>query len=151
MWLSTPVIALAGVDLVTVDKSARKMHLLDNGKVVKTYTIALGDNPKGHKQQEGDEKTPEGRYVLDYINEQSGYYRSMHISYPNAQDKKAAKARGVSPGGFIMIHGQKNGWEKFAAVTQKMDWTDGCIALTNPEMDEFLALVKIGTPIHIEW
>jgi murein L,D-transpeptidase YafK len=75
----------------------------------------------------------------------------MHISYPNEQDKLHAKKKGVSPGGFIMVHGQKNGFGMFSAATQKTNWTDGCIVLTNSEMDEFMALVKVGTKINIEW
>lgn len=81
------------------------MQLLKEGKVIRTYTIALGDNPIGHKQQEGDERTPEGKYVLDWRNSQSAYHKSIHISYPNKEDKASARNRGVSPGGDIMIHG----------------------------------------------
>ncbi|MEW8683370.1 MAG: L,D-transpeptidase family protein [Candidatus Thiodiazotropha endolucinida] len=141
----------ADVDLVHVDKSERSMLLMQGKTVIKQYQVALGANPKGHKQQEGDEKTPEGLYTLDYTKEDSSFYRAMHISYPNQQDKNSARKLGVSPGGFIMIHGQKNwlGW--LAPVTQRFNWTNGCIALTNAEMDEFLGLVKVGTPILIEW
>jgi murein L,D-transpeptidase YafK len=143
--------AYAAVDLVKVDKSENKMYLLKGDKIVKEYHVALGANPKGHKQQEGDEKTPEGVYILDYINEKSTFYRSMHISYPNDQDTASAKAHGVAPGGFIMVHGQRNwlGW--LASVTQQFNWTNGCIALSNSEMDEFIELVKVGTTIEIEW
>lgn len=88
---------------------------------------------------------------MDYKNEQSSYYRSMHISYPNAEDKAQARRRGVSPGGFIMIHGQRNGFGWLSTVMQKFDWTDGCIAITNDEMDEFMNLVAPGTPIEISW
>lgn len=143
--------AFAQVDLVMVDKSARKMMLMDNGKVIKTYRIALGANPKGHKQQEGDQRTPEGRYILDYKNEQSSFYRSMHISYPNRQDKAVARKSGVSPGGMIMVHGQNKQFAWASGVTQYLDWTAGCIAITNDEMDEFMALVRVGTPIEINW
>lgn len=139
------------IDLVKVDKSERKMYLLTNGEIIKEYKISLGDNPKGHKQQEGDERTPEGNYVLDYIKEDSAFYRAMHISYPNTNDITDAKARGVSPGGFIMIHGQRNGFGWLSSLSQNFDWTNGCIALTNSEMDEFLALVEEGTAIQIDW
>ncbi|WP_444912941.1 L,D-transpeptidase family protein [Microbulbifer sp. PAAF003] len=144
-------IAQAEVTLVEVIKSENKMLLLDGDKVIKSYHVAFGGQPQGHKQQEGDEKTPEGHYTLDYKKEDSSYYRAMHISYPNAEDRAQAEARGVSPGGFIMVHGQRNrlGW--LAPITQRFNWTDGCIALTNDEMDEFMALVKIGTPIAIRW
>ncbi len=143
--------ALAGVDLVKVDKSESKMYLLDGKNVVKEYHVAFGANPKGHKQQEGDKRTPEGSYTLDYKKEDSAFYRAMHVSYPNDQDIAGAKQRGVSPGGFIMVHGQRNwlGW--LAPLTQQFNWTDGCIALTNPEMDEFMKLVGVGTEIQIEW
>ncbi len=144
-------VAPAQVDLVKVDKSERKLYLIDDGAVVKEYDVAFGSNPKGHKQQEGDERTPEGTYTLDYKKEDSLFYRAMHVSYPNAQDLANAKHRGVSPGGFIMVHGQRNwlGW--FAPLTQRFNWTDGCIALTNSEMDEFMNLVQVGTEIQIEW
>ncbi|WP_413665633.1 murein L,D-transpeptidase family protein [Microbulbifer sp. CNSA002] len=144
-------IAQAEVTLVEVIKSENKMLLLDGDKVIKSYHVAFGGQPQGHKQQEGDEKTPEGHYTLDHKKEDSSYYRAMHISYPNAEDRAQAEARGVSPGGFIMVHGQRNrlGW--LAPITQRFNWTDGCIALTNDEMDEFMALVKIGTPIAIRW
>jgi len=141
----------AEVNLVKVTKSENKMCLLENDKIIKEYHVAFGGSPKGHKQQEGDQKTPEGTYTLDYKKEDSSFYRSMHISYPNEKDKENAKKLGVSPGGFIMVHGQKNwlGW--FAPIVQRFNWTDGCIALTNSEMDEFMSLVKIGTKIQIAW
>ncbi len=137
------------IDKVFVDKSARTLQLLSQHTVVKSYPIALGGNPNGHKQQEGDKRTPTGNYTLDYKNEKSKYYRSIHVSYPNTADKARAKSRGVSPGGDIMIHGQKNGFGHLAGVNQKRDWTDGCIAVTDAEMDEIMAAVKIGTPIEI--
>ena len=137
------------IDKVYVDKSERVLKLLSNDKVIKIYHIALGDSPVGHKRQEGDERTPTGSYKLDYKNENSSYYRSIHVSYPNAADKAQAKKRGVSPGGDIMIHGQKNGFGHLAALTQKRDWTDGCIAVTDNEMDEIMAVYKAGMPIEI--
>lgn len=126
------------------------MYLLSNGNTVKEFKIALGASPEGHKQQEGDERTPEGNYVLDYIKEDSAFYRAMHISYPNKNDMSNAKANGVSPGGFIMIHGQKNGFGWLSFLSQNFDWTNGCIALTNSEMDQFLELVEEGTDIQID-
>ena len=139
------------IDLVKVDKSERKMYLLSKNKVIKEYRIALGDAPKGHKNQEGDERTPEGLYTLDYKKEDSAYYRSMHISYPNQTDREKAKKLGVSPGGFIMIHGQKEEPGRLSSYSKRYDWTDGCIAISNDEMDEFMHLVSTGTSIHIEW
>lgn len=142
---------VADIDLVKVKKSENLMLLLDGGTVVKQYHVAFGGNPKGHKQREGDQKTPEGMYTLDYKKEDSSFYRSMHISYPNQKDKDNAKKLNVSPGGFIMVHGQKNSFGWLAPIMQNFNWTDGCIALTNSEMDEFMDLVKEGTPIYIEW
>ena len=141
----------SAVDLVKVIKSENKMYLFAGDKRVKEYHVALGANPKGHKQQEGDEKTPEGIYRLDYKKEDSSFYRAMHISYPNSVDKANAQKLGVSPGGFIMVHGQRNKFGWLSGITQNFNWTNGCIALTNAEMDEFMDLVGIGTAIHIEW
>lgn len=146
-----PKADLPKADLVEVVKSKRRMYLKHKGKVIRSYHISLGESPKGHKVQEGDEKTPEGSYLLDYKNENSIAYRSIHISYPNAKDKAHAKNLGVSAGGAIMIHGQMNGYEKFTSIMQKRDWTDGCIAVTNAEMDEIMDLVAVGTPIVIRW
>ncbi|TYK64229.1 L,D-transpeptidase family protein [Colwellia echini] len=143
--------SLAWVDLVMVDKSDNKMYLLSSGKVIKEYHVALGKNPEGHKEQEGDKRTPEGFYTLDYKKEDSAFYRAMHISYPNQFDLDNAEQKGVSAGGLIMIHGQRNNFEGLARYTQKSNWTNGCIALTNPEIDEFMALVEVGTQIHIKW
>ena len=137
------------IDKVFVDKSARVLQLLSDNKVIKTYHVALGGNPIGHKQKQGDQRTPNGAYKLDYKNEKSKYYRSIHVSYPNAADKARAKKLGVNPGGDIMIHGQKNGFGQLASITQRLDWTEGCIAVTNDEMDEIMAAVKVGTAIEI--
>jgi murein L,D-transpeptidase YafK len=146
-----PCLVFAEVTLVKVKKSENRMFLMENDRVVKEYHVVFGANPKGHKLQEGDEKTPEGTYTLDYKKEDSSFHRAMHISYPNKQDKANAKKRGVSPGGFIMIHGQPNGLGWLAPVSQQFNWTKGCIALTNSEMDEFMKLVSVGTKIKIEW
>lgn len=144
-------LAEAYIDKVYVDKSTQRLYLLQDGKSVRSYHIALGDAPKGHKRQEGDERTPEGSYTLDYKNEDSIAYRSIHVSYPNASDIANSQARGVSPGGAIMIHGQMNGYGDLAKFTQQRNWTDGCVAVTNPEMDEIMQAVKVGTPIEIVW
>ena len=137
------------VDKVLVVKSENKLYLLSNGKKIKQYHVVFGANPVGHKQQQGDERTPEGKYILDYKKPDSSFYKAIHISYPNRQDKKIAKKKGVSPGGAIMIHGQKNGYEKWSWLAQRFNWTNGCIAVTNPEMDEIWHLVKVGTVIEI--
>ncbi|WNC67360.1 L,D-transpeptidase family protein [Thalassotalea nanhaiensis] len=143
--------SFSSVNLVKVDKSEAKMMLFSDGKLVREYDVVFGANPQGHKQQEGDEKTPEGTYSLDYKKEDSSFYRAMHIDYPNNIDTANANKRGVSAGGFIMIHGQRNylGW--LSAIMQNFNWTDGCIALTNDEMDDFMELVSVGTEIQIEW
>ncbi|MDX8531062.1 L,D-transpeptidase family protein [Mesorhizobium sp. VK25A] len=137
------------IDLVRVEKSRRQLQLISGDKVLRSYSIALGGRPVGHKRQEGDERTPEGRYVLDWRNPNSVAHRSIHISYPNVDDTAAAKARGVDPGGFIMIHGQPNGFGWLGRLLQMVDWTDGCIAVTNADMDEIWTMVADGTPIEI--
>jgi murein L,D-transpeptidase YafK len=137
------------IDSVLVDKSDEKLYLLQDGTVVAEYSVAFGANPQGHKQQEGDERTPEGHYLLDYKKADSAFYKAIHISYPNDADKQAAAAKGVDPGGAIMIHGQRNwlGWLSF--ITQRFNWTDGCIAVTNSEMDKIWDSVALNTPIEI--
>jgi murein L,D-transpeptidase YafK len=137
------------VDKVVVYKAKRKMQLLSGNEVIKSYSISLGDNPIGHKVQEGDERTPEGNYVIDYRNPQSRYHLSLHISYPDEKDKENAKKLGVSPGGNIMIHGSPKGYQWTEFLLQGVDWTDGCIAITNKEIEEFGRLVKNGTPISL--
>ncbi|MFA0439885.1 hypothetical protein BCU70_01210 [Vibrio sp. 10N.286.49.C2] len=139
------------IDRVEVKKSTRRMFLMAGDTVIKEYRISLGPNPRGHKVQEGDNRTPEGKYYLDFVMNDSSFYRSMHISYPNLRDKRNAKDLGVSAGGNIKIHGLKNGYTKPEQFIQSFDWTNGCIAITNTEMDELITLVKIGTPIYIRW
>ncbi|MEZ9635148.1 murein L,D-transpeptidase family protein [Vibrio cyclitrophicus] len=139
------------VTLVKVDKSKRRMYLLKGNEVIQEFRIALGKEPKGHKRFEGDNRTPEGQYQLDYIMEDSDFYRSVHINYPRSSDKQWAKKNKVDPGGNIKVHGIKNGEWRSPSFIQSFDWTDGCIALTNQDMDQFIELVGMGTPIHIEW
>lgn len=143
--------SMAAVDLVKVDKSKRRMYLLHGNEVIKEYRIALGGEPKGHKTHEGDQRTPEGRYYLDFVMEDSDFYRSIHISYPNLRDKATAARHQLDPGGNIKIHGFKNGDDRPVNFVQSFDWTNGCIAISNAEMDELLGLVKPGTPIEIQW
>lgn len=138
------------VDRIFVKKGIREMHLMSKDKTVRSYRISLGGNPKGHKVQAGDQRTPEGRYRIDYRNASSRFHLSLHISYPSAEDRKRAKERGVHPGGMIMIHGSPNGWQGTESALKAMDWTDGCIAVTNAEIEEIWVLVKDGTPIEIE-
>jgi murein L,D-transpeptidase YafK len=142
---------LTEVDQVVVKKTGRKMLLIQDGEVVHEYRIALGGQPQGHKVQEGDERTPEGDYFLDWRNPYSRFYKSIHVSYPNTDDIRFARARGVNPGGMIMIHGQPNYIRsvKVKAEYKRRDWTDGCIAIQNHEMDEIWRTVRDGTPIKI--
>ncbi|MBZ5663903.1 MAG: L,D-transpeptidase family protein [Acidobacteriia bacterium] len=139
----------AKADQVIVVKSQRTLTLLSQGKVLRTFKVALGGTPVGAKEQEGDHKTPEGHYILDRRSPKSRFYKSIHVSYPNDQDKQRASQRGVSAGGDIMIHGLPNGFGWLGATHRNMDWTDGCVAVTNGEMDEIWELVSDGTPIEI--
>ncbi len=141
---------LPKADLVVVKKGEKRLYLFKGNTSFKEYNVVFGSNPKGHKMQEGDERTPEGKYFLDYKNADSAFYKSIHISYPNKEDKKRARKKGVNPGGQIMIHGQKNGFGFFGFITQFFNWTDGCIAVKNSEMDEIWSSVKVNTPIVIE-
>lgn len=144
---STGPMPLAEADFVLVDKSDRTLTLYRNGQVLKEYGgLQFGAAPLGHKRFEGDERTPEGRYTIDTRNPQSAYHLSLRISYPNEADRAHAAALGRSPGGDIFIHGQPNGLP-FGRVPG--DWTDGCIALSNTEMEELWLAVADGTPIEI--
>ncbi len=150
IMLIAPKIAEAQTaDMVLVDKSDETLYLLNDGEVFAEYSVSFGGNPTGHKQQEGDERTPEGTYILDYKREDSAYHRAIQISYPNEEDRRSAAERGVEPGGAIMIHGQKNGFGWLSFITQRFNWTDGCIAVTNREMDEIWDSVPVDTPIEI--
>lgn len=130
-------------DRVLVDKSERRLYLMRDGEIWKHYPIALGFAPDGHKQREGDGRTPEGDYVLDWRNPNSSFYLSIHISYPNAEDRARAKAAGADPGGDIFIHGRHR------TSAEQNDWTFGCIAVTDAAMDEIWQSVPNGTPITI--
>lgn len=137
------------INQVLVRKTERRLYLMADDEVVRSYRIGLGDNPSGHKLFEGDERTPEGDYTLDWRNSNSDFYKSIHVSYPNKQDRELAAAWGLDPGGSIMIHGQPNDAGKWAFAYIGLDWTDGCIAVSNEEMDEIWQLVSDGTPIQI--
>jgi murein L,D-transpeptidase YafK len=136
-------------DQVLVIKSKSWLYLVKDGESFASFPVVFGSNPKGHKQQQGDKRTPEGEYILDYKNANSSFYKSIHISYPNAQDRENARKRGVNPGGDIVIHGQKNGWGRFSFITQRFNWTSGCVALSNKNMDRVWEAVDVGTPIEI--
>lgn len=132
---------------IMVVKSKRELSVLAGDTVLKTYKICLGGNPEGPKTQQGDSKTPEGLYVLDYHNPNSSFYKSLHISYPNKKDRDNAKRNKFNPGGLVMLHGTG----KYFAVSHAtgIDWTDGCIALTDNEMDELFDRIINNTPIEI--
>jgi murein L,D-transpeptidase YafK len=136
-------------DRVVVRKKDRTLELLNAGRVIKTYKVALGGDPVGAKTRQGDHKTPEGIYMLDSRNAHSKFYKSIHISYPNAQDRAAARTNGVSPGGDVFVHGLPNGYRYVGAAHRLKDWTDGCIAVTDEEMDEIWQAVPDGTTIEI--
>lgn len=131
------------VTFIVVNKEARKMYLFHNDRVLKNYDIDLGFAPAGDKKIEGDGKTPEGRYFIDRRNPNSKFHLSLGISYPNAKDRAEARRLGKSPGGDIFIHGKPNPFKK------DTDWTWGCIAVTNREMEDVYAMVRNGTPIQI--
>ena len=130
---------------VLVKKSERRMYLLNGKKVVKKYRVNLGFSPEGHKFEQGDGRTPEGLYWIDRSNVNSRYYLSLGISYPNAEDRKRAKAAGVDPGGDIFIHGGP----RYRGEGGR-DWTAGCISVTDRQMKWVFAMVKVGTPIYID-
>ena len=134
-------------DRILVDKSERSLRLYRGDHLLGTYRIRLGANPQGHKREEGDEKTPEGDYRIDYKNEQSKFHLSLHVSYPNDADREQARQRDVSPGGDIMIHGQPNA--RPPDVVLQNDWTAGCIALSNAEIAEVFAATPVGTVVEI--
>jgi len=137
-------------DSVIVAKKAHTLTLMNQGKILVTYNVALGGEPVGPKTRQGDHKTPEGKYVLDHRNIHSQFYRSIHITYPNSRDVAQAKKMGVSPGGDVFIHGLPNRYGWVGKGHRLKDWTYGCIAVTNEEMDEIWMAVPDGTPIEIE-
>jgi murein L,D-transpeptidase YafK len=139
----------AKADRILIIKSSRTLQLFNGSTLLKTYEIALGRNPVGRKEREGDKRTPEGWYTIDARNSQSMFHRSLHISYPSADDKAVAAQRGFWPGGEIMIHGQRNGLGWLGRLHLLADWTAGCVAVTDAEMDEIWAAVPDGTPVEI--
>ncbi len=149
----TAVHALAAdfpmADKVLVEKAERKLHLMKDGVAFRTFDIALGMAPEGHKQEEGDSRTPEGHYLLDARNPDSDFFLSIHVSYPNGEDRRRARENGVSPGGAIMIHGQPNVPRYSAAFYRSSDWTDGCIAVTNSDMIDIWLMTPDMVPIEI--
>ena len=151
--LLTPGLIRAGefpvADLVVIEKGVRQLHLMQSGEIFRTFRIALGIRPQGDKKHEGDFRTPEGRYVLDRRNPNSDYFLSIHISYPNAVDRREAQEMGVDPGGAIMIHGQPNVPTRSEAYYRTQDWTNGCIAVSNSDMIDIWLMTGDNTPIEI--
>jgi tetratricopeptide (TPR) repeat protein len=143
------LIRLGPADRILIEKKDRRLTLFAKGNVIKTCKIALGGNPDGPKVKQGDNKTPEGIYVIDSRNKDSRYHLSLHISYPNEEDKKRAKKLGVSPGGDIMIHGIMNGYSWVGDSHTESDWTKGCIAVTDEEIEEIDKLTPDGTVVEI--
>jgi murein L,D-transpeptidase YafK len=138
-------------DKIVVIKSKRVALLMNNGEIIKAYRVSLGKQPVGRKSRQGDQKTPEGTYVIDSRIADSKFYLALHISYPNDADVRSAQKLGIDPGGSIMIHGLPNGLgRKIGKLHRLSDWTDGCIAVTNSEMDEIWELVPDGITIEIK-
>jgi murein L,D-transpeptidase YafK len=137
-------------DHVVVIKSAHTLTLYSRGKVLRSYKVALGRGPIEPKQFQGDHKTPEGEYTLDQKNAKSRFHLALHVSYPNAADRERARKAGRDPGGAIMIHGLPQGFGWLGLQQSKIDWTDGCIAVSNSEIEEIWRLVPVGTPIEIK-
>ncbi|HXQ31522.1 MAG TPA: L,D-transpeptidase family protein [Steroidobacteraceae bacterium] len=140
---------LQAADAVLVVKSEHRLYLLRGGQPFKSYRVALGLNPAGHKEREGDFRTPEGKYLLDGRNASSDFFLSIHLSYPSEDDMRQARRNRWRPGGSIMIHGSPNVPRKSAEYYRTADWTDGCIALTNDDMLEVWLLTRDNTPIEI--
>ena len=144
-----PLPSNSTADRVLVEKSIRRLTLLRDGTSLKAYRVALGRAPVGPKEQEGDQRTPEGLYRIDFHKEDSDYHRALHVSYPEQRDIDRAAASGVPPGSDIMIHGLPNGRGWIGAFHRRTDWTAGCIAVTDFEIEEIWRAVPDGTPIEI--
>jgi len=147
LLVASPCAAQPKAQFLLLEKSERRLSLFHEGALLRSYTVALGANPIGHKQHEGDERTPEGVYFIDFKNPDSRFHRSLKISYPNRRDAARAARMGMDPGGLIMIHGLGT---RFLWRHPTDDWTDGCIAVTNEEIEEIWDLVEEFTPILIE-
>ncbi len=152
LWANLPHPALpldVRADKVVIEKAPRRLLLYKRGALLKTYVVALGANPVGPKREEGDRRTPEGQYTIDGRNADSTFHRALHVSYPSAADMARAKAAGVKPGGDIMIHGIRNGLGWIGRIHRRFDWTAGCIAVTDAEIEEIWRAVPDGTQVEI--
>jgi murein L,D-transpeptidase YafK len=148
-WPHRPLPDGTQADHVVVRKSARQLDLYRGPDLLRSYPVSLGRTPTGRKQQEGDGRTPEGEYLLDYRKPDSAFHRALHISYPDVPDTASANARGVPAGGFVMIHGIRNGFGWIGRAHRFVDWTDGCVAVTNREIEEIWRIVPDGTRITL--
>jgi len=151
LWANAPVLPLpadAKADLVVVDKAARRLSLYSNGAPIRSYPVSLRRAPVGAKVRDGDHRTPEGRYLIDRHNPRSSFHLALHVSYPSADDFARAQAAGYSPGNEIMVHGMRNGLGWLGRAHLLVDWTSGCVAVTNAEMDQIYPTVSDGTPIE---
>lgn len=152
LWVELPPPPLplgTKVDLLVVEKSARRLSLYVHGALVRSYPVSLGRQPVGPKLRQGDHRTPEGRYVIDHHNPNSAFHLSLHVSYPSAADSTHALAAGYSPGGDIMVHGMRTGFGWIGRAHLLVDWTSGCVAVTDGEIDQIYDAVPDGTPIDI--
>ena len=152
VWANVPERALASgasADRIVVEKSARRLTLYAHGVPLKSYRISLGAQPRGAKERAEDNKTPEGLYRIDFKNARSRFHKALHVSYPSPSDRARAAAAGISPGGDVMIHGLPNGLGFLGRTQRFRDWTAGCIALTDREVDEVWRAVPAGTPVEI--
>lgn len=149
LLLCGQALAQPAIDQLLVHKEERRLEVIAAGEVIRQYRVALGRQPVGHKQQVGDQRTPEGIYTIDWRHRSPQFNLSLHLDYPNLKDRAAAYERGVDPGGMIMIHGTPIDEEYPEWFFSGLDWTDGCIALNNRDMQELWALVPDGTLVEI--
>ena len=147
--LAGPLLADPPIDQLLIHKHERRLEVISNGQVIRTYRVALGRQPLGHKQERGDQRTPEGIYTIDWRQRSEQFNLSLHLDYPNLKDRISAYERGVDPGGMIMIHGTPIDEEYPEWFFKGLDWTNGCIALTNAEMRELWDLVPDGKLVEI--
>lgn len=147
-WPPRPLPSKIAADHILVEKSLRRLSIYRGDQLIRIYQVSLGD-PAGPKRREGDRRTPEGRYFIDWRKPDSAFHRALHISYPSSLDQARAIATGVAPGGAIMIHGIRNGLGWLGRFHRLVDWTSGCIAVTNPEIEQLWEALPDGTPIEI--
>jgi len=151
--VTTPVTGIRSrlvADSIVVVKSRRSLTLYQGGFAIRTYGVALGKQPQGDKLRKGDNRTPEGVFRIDARNADSRFHRALHISYPDVEHMRRSTALGVAPGGDVMIHGLPKGYEKLGPSHREFDWTEGCVAVTNDEIEEIWRAVPDGTPIQIK-